>query len=135
MKKNTSKATKKYSRLSLAEREEIAISPEKGLKQYEIAVLLNRNRSTVSREIKRNISTIRNVGYRANRAQSKADRRKAQSRHRQRIPNKKLRRYICKYLREGYSPEIIAAKAYEKMKDGKRIMKLFINGYTMTAMI
>ena len=64
MKKDTSKETKKYSHLCLEEREEIAISLEKGLKQYEIAVLLNRNPGTISREIKRNISTIRNAGYR-----------------------------------------------------------------------
>ena len=114
MKKNTSKETKKYSHLSLGEREEIAISVEKGLKQYEIATLLNRNESTISLEIKRNNPAIRNVKYRANRAQLKADERKIQSHKRKRIPNKRLRRYICKYLREGYSPEIIAVKAYEK---------------------
>ena len=114
MKKNTLNETRKYSHLSLAEREEIAISLEKGLKQCEIAALLNRNRSTISREIKRNNPAIRNVKYRANRAQLKADERKIQSRHRQRIPNKRLRRYICKCLRKGYSPEIIAVIAAKK---------------------
>ena len=119
MKKNTSKDTKKYSHLSFEEREEIAIGLENGIKQYKIAELLNRNPSTISREIKRNISTIKNIGYRANRAQPKADKRKIQSHCRQRIPNKRLRRFICRYLRKGYSPEIIAFKANEKNESWK----------------
>jgi len=114
MKKNTSKEVRKYSHLSLEEREEIAIGLENGMKQYKIAELLNRNPSTISREIKRNISTIKNIGYRANRAQPKADKRKTQSRYRRRIPNKRLRRFICVLLRKGYSPEIIAFKVNEK---------------------
>jgi len=68
MKKNTSKESKKYSHLSLEEREEIAIGLEKGLKQCEIAQLLNRNPCTISREIKRNMFIQNYVVYRANAA-------------------------------------------------------------------
>jgi IS30 family transposase len=119
MKKITSKSTRKYSHLSLEEREEIAIGLEKELKQYEIAVLLKRSPSTISRELKRNKSVVNQVKYRANRAQLRADYRKIQSHKRQRIPNKKLRRFICKYLKIGYSPEIIAFLATSKNEKWK----------------
>jgi IS30 family transposase len=114
MKKNTTESAKKYSHLNLAEREEIAIGLENGMNQREIALLLGRNPSTISREIKRNNPVMRNVRYRANRAQLKAEERKTQSHKRQRIPNKRLRRFICKQLKMGYSPEIIAFNATEK---------------------
>ena len=114
MKKNTPKKVKKYSHLSLEEREEMAIGLEKGLKQCEIAKLLNRNPSTISREMKRNTFIMPYIKYRANAAQRRADFRNRLSHQRKRIPNKRLRRFICRLLREGYSPEIIAFKAYER---------------------
>jgi IS30 family transposase len=114
MNENTPKKEKKYTHLSPEEREEIAIGLENGLKQSEIAKLLNRSPSTISREIKRNNPSIRTVKYRANRAQSKADERKKEKAKRKRIPNKRLRRFIEKNLRKGYSPEIIVFLAKEK---------------------
>ena len=114
MKKDTTKKVKKYSHLNLEEREEIAILLEKGKKQYEIAKLLSRNPSTISRELQRNNPPKNTVMYRANRAQLKCEERKKQKRIKQRIPNKKLRRFIYKKLRAGYSPEIIAFLAFQK---------------------
>jgi IS30 family transposase len=114
MKKNTSKETKKYSHLSRDEREEIAIGLEKGMKQYEIASKLERNPSTISREIKRNKSGIGTKQYRVSWAQYQADERKRLCHKRKRIPQKRLRRFICKWLRNGYSPEIIAFMAAQK---------------------
>jgi IS30 family transposase len=52
MKKNNSKGTKKYSHLSIEEREELAIGLEMGMKQREIASILERSPGTISREIK-----------------------------------------------------------------------------------
>ena len=114
MKKNTPKSEKKYSHLSLEEREEIAIGLENGMKQCEIAKKLDRSPSAISREIRRNNPSIRTVCYRANRAQLKADERKKESHRRKRIPKKQLRRFIAKNLMLGYSPEIIAYLATEK---------------------
>ena len=114
MKKNTSKDNKKYRHLNLEEREEIAIGLENGMKQCEIAVLLGRAPSSISREITRNRSTIGIGRYRVSWAQCQADNRKKQSHKRKRIPQKRLRRFICKWLRNGYSPEIIAYKAPEE---------------------
>jgi len=114
MKKNTLKESGKYSHLSLEEREEIAIGLEMGLKQCEIAKKLHRNPSTISREIKRNKSTIGKRLYRVSWAQFQSSHRKKTSHKRNRIPQKKLRRFICNCLKKGYSPEIIAFKAAEK---------------------
>ena len=114
MKKNTPTGVKKYSHLNMEEREEIAIYLEKGLKQYEIALKLNRSPSTISRELRRNIPCKNSVRYRANRAQQRADERKKENHKRQRIPNKRLRQFICKLLHKGYSPEIIAFMAAQK---------------------
>jgi IS30 family transposase len=114
MKKNNSNTGKKYSHLTIEEREEIAIGLENDLKQYEIANLLGRCPSTISREIKRNNPSIRSVRYRANRAQTRADERKEKSHRKQRIPKKRLRRYIYKMIRKGYSPEIVAFMAAER---------------------
>jgi transposase, IS30 family len=114
MEKNTSGSINKYSHLTLREREEIALGLETGLKQREIASTLNRSPSTISREIKRNKSYTRGVKYRATWAQFQTNERKKNSHKRSRIPNKKLRRYIQKLLKKGYSPEIISVMAFEK---------------------
>ena len=114
MEKNTSKGTKKYSHLNLAEREELAIGLEMGLTQREIALSLQRSPSTISREIKRNKSSIGMRKYIVSWAEFKTKERKKLSHKRKRIPQKRLRRFISKWLKEGYSPEIIAFKASEK---------------------
>jgi IS30 family transposase len=114
MKKSNSNKGKKYSHLSLEEREEIVIGLETGLKQNEIAAILRRSASTISRELKRNNSALSKVRYRASWAQYKADKRKENSHQKVRIPNKRLRRFIQKYIRKGYSPEIVAFMVTEK---------------------
>jgi IS30 family transposase len=119
MKKNNPESAKKYSHLSLEEREEIAIWLEKGMKQCESASMLKRSPSTISREIKRNNPSARVVRYRVDRAQLKPDERKAESHARKRIPGKRLRNFICKHIRTGYSPEIVAAMAAKKNKRWK----------------
>ena len=88
MKKNTSKDIGKYRHLNLSEREEIAIWLENGLKQCEIAFMLGRAQSSISREIKRNRSSIGVRRYRASFAQFQTDKRKKLSHKRKRIPQK-----------------------------------------------
>ena len=114
MNKNTIKRAKKYSHLSLQEREEIAICLENRMKRYEIALLLGRSTSTISREIRRNSPVFSFVRYRASTAQLRTEERKKNSHKRQRIPNRKLKRFICNNLKKGYSPEIIAFLVTEK---------------------
>lgn len=119
MKENTPKETKKYTHLTIAEREEIAICLSHEMTQCAIAGKLNRSPATISREIHRNNPTIRNVPYRANRAQLRSDIRKEKGHCRERIPNKKIRRYIINGLKQDWSPEIIAAKLAQDYPDLK----------------
>ena len=114
MKKNTSKEAKKYSHLNRQDREEIAIPLEKGMKQCEIAALLQCHPSTISRELKRTRSLKKRVPYRAYIAQYLYNERKKLSHERQRIPNKKLRHYIKNNMEKGYSPEILVFLAKQK---------------------
>jgi IS30 family transposase len=119
MKKNNPNKEKKYSHLNNEEREELAIGLEIGLKQYVIAKLLGRSPSTISRELKRNHALMKTVRYRAYIAQYQYDERKRNSHKRHRIPNKRLRRYIWKMIRKGYSPEIVPFIAAEKNRRWK----------------
>jgi IS30 family transposase len=114
MKQTNSKQVRKYSHLSLEEREEIAIALENGLKQSEIAIILSRPACTISRELRRNNSSLSKVRYRASWAQYKANKRKENSHMRQRLPNKRLRRFIRKKIMAGYSPEIVAFMVSKK---------------------
>ena len=49
----------------------------------------------------------------------RADERKERKNKRGRIPDRRLRGFICKYLKAGYSPEIIAFKAGETQSKWK----------------
>ncbi len=99
-----------YSQISLEERKEIACYLEKGLRQKEIAALLGRSPSTISREIRRNSSPIRNTKYRANRAQLRSDERKRLSHMKVRLKNERIRNYVKNKLKDGYTPEQIAGR-------------------------
>jgi IS30 family transposase len=114
MDKITTKTAGKYSHLCIVERKIILLGLTQGLKQYEIALQLSRSPSTISREINRNRSSIGKRLYRVSWAQYQAEERKKQSHKRERINQKKLRRFIVKCLQNGYSPEIIANMAKQE---------------------
>lgn len=104
------KPEKVYKQLSPGEREEIACLLEKGLKNKEIAKKLNRSPSTISREIHRNGTEIRNCRYRGHRAQMRSDERKQESHRKIRLKNPRIKRYVIKKLKAGFSPEQIAGR-------------------------
>lgn len=108
--KYNKKQTQKYTHLSIGEREEIAILLEKEYSLTEIANKLNRHKSTLSRELKRNNGTKYKVKYRANRAHERAMNRKYESHKKERINNERLRKYIIKWLKKEWSPEIISGR-------------------------
>jgi IS30 family transposase len=114
MEKITTKNTGKYSHLCIVEREIILLGLTQGLKQFEIALLLNRSPSTISREINRNRSSIGKRLYRATWAQYQAEERKKQSHKTERIKQKKFRKFIVKWLKKGCSPEIVANMAKQE---------------------
>lgn len=101
---------KVYKHLQSHERDEIAIMLAGGHTKAEIANILGRHPSTITREIKRNGSQIRKTRYRANRAQMRADVRKHSAHSKTRLKNDEIRAYVIDKLMMGYTPEQIAGR-------------------------
>ena len=110
MGKNSTNSKRKYSQLSLDEREEIAIGLEQGMALNAIAKALGRHRSSLGRELKRNQPKLNRVRYRANRAQLCADNRRQTIHLRERLGNVSVRQYVESKLKEGWTPELIAGR-------------------------
>ena len=110
MRDYTTKQKPMYTHLGFEEREEIAIGLEKGETKSSIATRLNRHRSTICREIKRNSPIIRDVHYRANRAQIRSDEKKRESHFRERLKSQEVREYVESKIHINWTPEIIAGR-------------------------
>ena len=101
---------KTYKQLNPNERDILAVLKSKGKSLREIASVLNRSPSTLSRELKRNAPPIYTGYYLSHKAQDRADRRKRDSHRRQRLKNDFIRQYVEKRLSLGWSPELIAGR-------------------------
>lgn len=114
------KKTKKYGHIKKAERSEIAILLKKGYSYGNIAGALNRDKSAVSREIKRNST---NGIYDPAKAQHKAYVQRKYSKYQgmKVVGNKELRNYVEEKLAEDWSPEEISGRIKEKDKHIKYI--------------
>ncbi|SUB09178.1 IS30 family transposase [Nocardia brasiliensis] len=120
----------KKPRLSLAEREEIAIGNARDESANSIAKRLGRATSTITREIERNTKAhrygrrvryrhkhrfgasargpVQQVNYRAVFAQQRADARASRPKTAKLADNQRLSRQVADWLEEGYSPEQIS---------------------------
>jgi len=101
---------KTYEHLSIHEREQIAIYKGQGKSLREIARLLGRDPSTVSRELRRNAPPVYTGYYSGYRAHQRARLRNRQRHRRPRLKNDTLRHFVEEGLRTGWSPEIIAGR-------------------------
>jgi IS30 family transposase len=101
---------KTYKQLNPNERDILAVLKSKGKSLREIASILKRSPSTLSRELKRNAPPIYTGYYLSHKAQGRADRRKRESHQRQRLKNDFIRQYVEKRLSLGWSPELIAGR-------------------------
>jgi IS30 family transposase len=99
--------TKCYAHFSAHERDRLAVLHAEGKSRREIARLLRRSPSSVSREILRN---ARRHGYLARDAHDRAYSRKSAASRRPRLKSKRLRQYVEARLRERWSPELIAGR-------------------------
>lgn len=104
------KREKKYNHLSAYERDKIAVLKAEGVSISEIARQLGRNKSTISREIRRNSATGRRTAYYAQSAQQRAGQRWLNTHQKERITNPLVRAYVDKKIREKLSPELIAGR-------------------------
>ena len=103
-------------RLSFAEREEIACLRAGGVGVSEIARRLHRDKSTISRELRREC-VGRCHGYRASVAQAEADRLAARPQPGKLATRPRLRREVARRLRHHHSPEQIARRLAEEFVD------------------
>lgn len=110
MERNTTNKQSKYRHLSCSEREEISVGLNAGRKICDIARIIDRDVSTIYREINRNNAQVNFVKYRANRAQVRADKRKWESHKRPRLENTVIQKYVVKKLKSEWTPELIAGK-------------------------
>jgi IS30 family transposase len=111
MKYYTTIHQKCYTHFSGDEREEIAVGLEQGKSLREIAANLARSPSSVSREIRRNTPSVRNVRYRGNRAHRRAAERSRHSHARDRLANPVVRAYVeCRLVNDGWTPQEIAGR-------------------------
>ena len=101
-----------YQQITQDERDLIAHLHAKGLSRSEIARGIGRNKSTVSRELRRNGSGVYDV-YLAHKAQARASIRKQESGQRPRLKDKRIKRYVIRKLKAGWSPEQISGDLKE----------------------
>lgn len=101
---------KQYIQITLREREKIFALRARSKTATDIAGFLGRNKSTISRELRRNRAPTYNR-YSAHSAQKRAALRTSHRGRKSKLANKKLRQYVVKMLlKEQWSPEIIANK-------------------------
>src|SRR3989304_3093648 len=102
-------AQQTYSQLSLVERDQLAVLRAQRLSLSAIAKRLGRNKSTISRELRRNRALIYNA-YGGGSAHRRAQQRKHRAGRRPRLKHPTIRRYVKRKLKAGWSPEQIAGR-------------------------
>jgi len=102
-------ALKRYTHLSLAERDRLAVLRAQGLSINEIARRLKRNKGTVSRELERNRGPVYN-SYGGGSADIRSRQRRRLASQRELLKNPRIRTYVRTKLRLGWSPEQIAGR-------------------------
>lgn len=104
-----------YQQITSKQRTEIGILLRANHNQSEIARLLGKNRSSISRELQRN-KTANRTGYNAQSAKQKTRERRIQANQRfRKIENQAdLKKYIIRKLKKYWSPEQIAGRLKEK---------------------
>src|SRR3989338_6302371 len=100
---------KPYQQIKQDERDLIAHYHAKGLSRAEIGRQTGRNKSTISRELRRNGSGVYDV-YLAHKAQVRASTRKQESGQRPRLKDQWIKRYVIRKLKQGWSPEQISGE-------------------------
>jgi IS30 family transposase len=105
---------RKYTQLTIEERDRIAVLRAQDKKSSEIAKILGRNKSTICRELTRNKSSTYNV-YLSHRAHERAVKRKTKAAQRPRLKNTVIMNYVITKLRLGWTPEQIAGRIPQEL--------------------
>lgn len=106
------------SHLTFQEREILYRLKKEGRPKVEMAKILGRDRSTVYRELNRNVG---GRGYRPKQAQRKADERRLACRREAKLNHPELKRYVTRSLKKNWSPDQIAGRARKEFpRDAER---------------
>ena len=100
---------RRYRHVTRDERGKIMFMSRWGKSNSEIATLLGRHRSTILREMRRNVSQYDNC-YADESAQIWAVRRRERASNRGRLRDADIRTYVKDKLKAGWSPELIAGR-------------------------
>ena len=100
---------KQYDHLTLSERDKITAMLYEHQSLGQIALVLGRSKSTISREIKRNSSPEYKC-YLSHRAHGRSEERRTEGSSRPRLKNKETVSFVKTKLKEGWSPEQIAGR-------------------------
>jgi len=98
---------KTYKQLTADERDKIAIFMARGFNLNNIARMLGRNRSTISREIRRN-GAAKYKSYTPHAAEARSKLRKSAANTHPRLKNIFIRDYVHQKIKDGWTPEIIS---------------------------
>ncbi len=109
--------TTTYDHLTSHERDVLAVLRSRGQPLRQIAAVLRRSPSTLSRELRRNAPPIYTGYYLAHKAQHRAETRNCLAHQRRRLKHARLRRYVAQRLRGGWSPELIAGRWQRRHPD------------------
>ena len=99
----------KYKHLSCEERDKLSILRAQGFKTSEIARIIDRDKSTISRELLRNKSPVYDC-YLPHKADRRAKERKCKSGQRPRLKSREIMAYVVRKLKLGWSPELISGR-------------------------
>lgn len=99
-----------YSHLGEEERDILAVMRGERKSLREIARILSRAPSSLSRELNRNAPPIRRGRYLPHKAQARYETRNQERARRLRLKSARIRRYVGQRLAAGWSPELIAGR-------------------------
>jgi len=101
---------KKYTHLTAEDRDKISVLHSEGKNPSQIAKIIGRHRSTISRELKRKSAVFFRGKYMGGRSHCYAKIDWKSSHKKSRISNRKIRKYVIEKLEYYWTPEIIAGR-------------------------
>ena len=101
---------KKYSQLTVDERDQISVLKAEGLSLRGIARELGRDHSTISRELDRNAPPVHKGYYLSHKAHDRSVKRQSQAHQRGRLKTELIRQYVETGLFLGWTPEQISGR-------------------------
>lgn len=101
---------KTYTHLTAEDRDVIAVLRSEGRSLRKVAEAIGRDPGTLSRELRRNAPPVHVGYYLPHKAQERAERRNCESHRRPRLKEERVRRFVERKLRSGWSPELIAGR-------------------------